>query len=232
MEKQKRAQRRKYHYIYKTTCQVNGKFYYGMHSTDDLEDGYIGSGTHLWHSIKKYGRENFTIDIQEFCENREALKKREAELVNEEILTDPMCMNLKIGGEGGFRLTKEQYSARNSKCGLKNAEKIRNDPEHHRKFSERRKETNKKLLAEQNKRLNPERNKRVHLGAKRSDECKKKISEKLSGVNNGMFGKVWIFNLLLCSSKRVNSDEIARHLEDGWQLGRKIKFISSDNSKI
>ena len=25
-----------------------------MHSTDDLEDGYLGSGTFLWHSIRKH----------------------------------------------------------------------------------------------------------------------------------------------------------------------------------
>jgi hypothetical protein len=33
---------KKYHFIYKTTCKVNGKFYYGMHSTDGLDGGYIG----------------------------------------------------------------------------------------------------------------------------------------------------------------------------------------------
>ena len=53
---------RKFHFIYKTTCSVNGKYYYGMHSTDDLEDGYIGSGTKLWHSIKKHGLENFKME--------------------------------------------------------------------------------------------------------------------------------------------------------------------------
>lgn len=31
------------HFIYKTTNSVNGKYYKGMHSTDVLDDGYIGS---------------------------------------------------------------------------------------------------------------------------------------------------------------------------------------------
>jgi len=38
---------KKYHYIYKTTNILNYKFYIGMHSTDDLDDGYVGSGKRL-----------------------------------------------------------------------------------------------------------------------------------------------------------------------------------------
>lgn len=54
----KQASRRKYHYIYKTTCTITSKFYIGMHSTDNLEDGYVGSGKRLWYSINKHGKEN------------------------------------------------------------------------------------------------------------------------------------------------------------------------------
>ena len=42
-------------FIYKTTNLINGKYYIGMHSTDNLEDVYIGSGKRLWFSIKNYG---------------------------------------------------------------------------------------------------------------------------------------------------------------------------------
>src|ERR1035441_3781374 len=94
---------KKWHYIYKTTNLVNSKFYIGMHSTDNLEDEYIGSGKYLWNSIRKHGRENFKIEFLEFFENRENLKAREKVLVNENLLKDPMCMNLVIGGEGGAR---------------------------------------------------------------------------------------------------------------------------------
>jgi hypothetical protein len=38
-----RAYKKKYHFIYKTTCLITNKYYIGMHSTDDLEDGYVGS---------------------------------------------------------------------------------------------------------------------------------------------------------------------------------------------
>ena len=92
---------KQYHFIYKTTNVLTNKFYVGMHSTDDLEDGYFGSGKRLWYSIRKYGKENHKCEIVEFCSSREELKNREAEIVNEELLLDSMCMNLKLGGEGG-----------------------------------------------------------------------------------------------------------------------------------
>lgn len=215
---------KQYHYIYKTTNVLTNKFYVGMHSTDDLEDGYIGSGKRLWYSIRKYGKENHKCEILEFLSSREELKNREAEIVNEELLSDSMCMNLKYGGEGGFLLTKEQFIKRNSKCGLKNAEKIRNDPEHFQKFSESRKKTNKRVLPEQNRRLNPERNKRIHFGKKRTDETKQKMSDSKIGNQNGMFGKVWIFNLNLRVSKIVDKNELDFFLADGWQKGRKLNF--------
>ena len=48
---------KQYHYLYKTECTVTGAFYIRMHSTSDLDDGYLGSGTILWRSIKKHGKE-------------------------------------------------------------------------------------------------------------------------------------------------------------------------------
>ena len=48
---------KKYHYIYKTTCSLTKRYYYGMHSTNNLNDGYLGSGSELSKSIKRYGRE-------------------------------------------------------------------------------------------------------------------------------------------------------------------------------
>ena len=98
------SKQKKYHYIYKTTCIVNGKFYVGMHSTDNLEDGYLGSGKILGYSRKKHGDENHNKEIIEMCSDRPALKLREKEIVNEELLSHPLNINLKYGGEGGRRI--------------------------------------------------------------------------------------------------------------------------------
>lgn len=93
---------KKYHFIYKTTCLITGKFYVGMHSTDDLDDDYLGSGKILGYSRHKYGDENHVREILEMLPSREALKAREKEIVNETLLADPLNINLKYGGDGGW----------------------------------------------------------------------------------------------------------------------------------
>jgi len=98
-----RPEKRKFHYIYKITRNDgSGKYYIGLHSTDDLHDGYFGSGQRLWKSIKKHGKEKHSKEILEFLHSRHALLEREKELVNEKTLTDPLCMNLAIGGGGSW----------------------------------------------------------------------------------------------------------------------------------
>ena len=89
------------HYIYKTTCDVTGKWYVGMHSTNNLEDGYLGSGDRLRYSIRKYGKDKHTKEILEYLDSREELAKREREIVNKELIKEYLCMNLVVGGEGG-----------------------------------------------------------------------------------------------------------------------------------
>ena len=95
---------KKYNYIYKTTCAITNKFYIGMHSTNNLEDGYVGSGKRLLHSINKYGKENHVCEILEFLPDRKSLAEREKEIVNQEMLNEELCINIVTGGEGGYNL--------------------------------------------------------------------------------------------------------------------------------
>lgn len=95
-----RAHERKHHIIYKTTCTVTGSWYIGMHSTDNLNDGYIGSGRRLWKSIKKYGKEHHYCEVLEHLPDRKSLSLREEQIITNEVRSDPLCMNLRNGGTG------------------------------------------------------------------------------------------------------------------------------------
>ena len=50
---------------------LNGKYYVGKHSTNNLNDGYIGSGDRLRKSVKKYGKENLQNMIQDETERHQ-----------------------------------------------------------------------------------------------------------------------------------------------------------------
>lgn len=215
-----RAYKKKYHYIYKTTCNVNQKFYVGMHSTDDLEDGYKGSGKYLKRSIKKYGEENHFTEILEFVQTRDALRIREAQLVNEQLLNDPLCMNLTFGGEGGWEYQNKDPKNRQARI---NGARAANQTEAKRKKSS---ETLTKTL------------KRLHAegvfeydhfsGKSHSEETKKQMSEahigKHDGEKNSQFGTCWIHSLVDKISKKIDKEELQYWLELGWLAGRKLKF--------
>lgn len=88
------------HFVYKTTNNINGKFYIGVKSCscDFLSSNYYGSGTALKSAIKKYGKVNFFREVLfEFKTRNEALTK-EKNLVTKELVADNNCYNLTIGG--------------------------------------------------------------------------------------------------------------------------------------
>lgn len=70
----------RYYIVYKTTNLVNQKIYIGQHSTENLNDGYLGSGVLLQKAIKKYGRQNFIRETLEFC-SEDNLSEKELEWI-------------------------------------------------------------------------------------------------------------------------------------------------------
>ena len=86
--------KKKYHYVYEIVNSVNGKLYYGVHSTDDLDDGYLGSGSVIGHAKRKYGKENFAIEILAFYDDRTQAGKAETRLLQE-------ILHVDCGGDWG-----------------------------------------------------------------------------------------------------------------------------------
>jgi len=91
-----------FNYFYKITNKVNGNFYFGVHRTKILEDGYMGSGKRLRYAIEKYGIENFTKEIIEFFDTSDEALDFESEIVTEKLVLDKNCYNLIKGGMGGW----------------------------------------------------------------------------------------------------------------------------------
>ena len=88
----------RYFYLYKITNTLTKEYYYGVHETSKLNDGYFGSGAALKENIKMYGIENFVKEILEFFPNRKTLMNEEKRIVNKELLKDPKCLNVILGG--------------------------------------------------------------------------------------------------------------------------------------
>jgi len=90
-----------HHFIYKTTNSLNGKYYYGAHSTKNIDDGYLGSGVSLKKAIQKYGKENFYREIIEFCNEENEMYLKEEKIVAEHYKKEE-CYNMNVGGKGGW----------------------------------------------------------------------------------------------------------------------------------
>ena len=208
---------KRYHYIYKTTNIKNGKFYVGMHSTYNLNDGYLGSGTELRRSIRRNGKDNFKIEFLEFFDSREDLINKEKELVNEQLLKDPMCMNLKPGGTGGFN--NEEHRIKAQTAGLNVMNKTRNNDKRRLWLLKNDSEWStywKKNISDGLK------GNKIWLGKTHSEETKRKIGEansiKMKGDGNSQFGTCWITNGT--ENKKIKKTD---KLPKGWEFGRKIK---------
>ena len=185
-----RADQRKFHYIYKIT-RIDGAYYIGLHSTDDLEDGYFGSGQRLWKSIKKHGKDKHVMEILEFLQDRKTLKKREAELVDANRLKDPLCMNLALGGQCRNPLTEEEKEMVAAK-------------QRGRKLSDE----HKKKLSEAAKNMSYEVRSKISEGGKRrfsSDDSRKEHGEKIKlAMSNDVKRK------MSDAAKRVNAQDSFR----------------------
>ena len=90
---------KQYNYIYLITNKVNGKIYIGKHSTDNLNDGYMGSGIIIKRAIAKDGKDNFTKEYLAFCDSEDTLNYLEKFYIKK-YKAKEVGYNLTDGGEG------------------------------------------------------------------------------------------------------------------------------------
>jgi hypothetical protein len=185
----------------------------------------MGSGKYLKLAQEKYGIENFNKEILFVFDNPHSMYAKEAEIVNEEFISEQNTYNLKIGGFGGFdyinSIGKNIYGMNGKTLNVKNnfergrkiqAEKRKTDPSYAKMINEKISNALKGRPG-------------TFKGKTHSVETKNKIGEKTSiyqkGVGNSQYGTRWIHSLKLEVSKKIKKSEF---LPEGWVEGRKIKF--------
>lgn len=121
---------KKHHILYETTNVINNKIYVGIHSTDKIDDGYIGCGIYSQKSaekeakrhinvpfinaVNKYGYENFERKVIADFENRINLVEAEEFIVSEDFISRCDTYNIALGGRctlGMLPKTKKQREA-------------------------------------------------------------------------------------------------------------------------
>lgn len=215
--------------VYKTVNLLKDEYYIGVHITDDINDDYLGSGKRLRRSIEKHGRESFKREIISIFDNPDDMFRKEAELVNEETLKDHRCLNLKVGGFGGWIL-KDKSALYASESQARRSRM--NDPEWRKENADKIKEWSQKGLENARKKLSNMRasgyKTRGSLGHHHTEEHKQKMSEIMSvaqaGEKNSQYGKCWIHSLSERKSMSVMKEDVQAWLDRGWTLGRKMKF--------
>lgn len=187
--------------VYKITNLKNDKIYIGTHQTNNLDDGYMGSGTVICNAVNKHGKENFKKEILHFLDSKEEMYLKEKEIVNEEFLLREDTYNLRLGGDGGWDYvnTNKLYNYKTGReVAIKNLEKAN---------------AKNRELFEQG----------LHRkGFKHSEETKYKISQssigKRTGEENSMYNKRAIKKdgVSIC----VHIDLLEQYFSEGWVLGQ------------
>lgn len=89
--------------VYKITIHETDEFYIGIHQTNNIHDGYMGSGGNKFQNAINHALENnFKIEREilfKFKTLEESVNK-EKELVTYDLLSDKRCLNSAIGGGG------------------------------------------------------------------------------------------------------------------------------------
>ena len=186
-----------------------------MHSTHKLDDGYLGSGTNLKKSIIKHGEENHTRKILTETDTRIQLQKKEKEMVNSEILKDPLCMNIMPGGKGGFPYNnrpddfKKFYEAGHQAF----KKRMESDPILRKRYQEYARQCGIKAKANGNLKI-PN-----WSGRKHTEETKKKLSliRKGTGVgkDNSQYDTMWITDGAQNRKIKKNTE-----IPSKWRAGR------------
>jgi group I intron endonuclease len=194
-----------YGYIYKTTNLLNQKVYIGKKESSSFVETYLGSGTILAKAIKKYGRENFKVEIISWAANSKELDDLEKKLIRLYSETHT-CYNIAAGGTGGNTTSLHPLKTDIIK---KRGEGVK---KWHDSLTEDEKALRGKRISQSKKGKS-----NGHKGFKHSKETKEKISKSNMKINRAS-DSVW---------RGKHTEAMAKR--KGKPLAKKYKSVIIDN---
>jgi len=128
---------KKYHILYETTNLINGKKYIGVHSTNNLNDSYIGSGKLINAAFNKWSRDAFERFIIKGYDTREDAIKAERKYIDKKYIARSDTYNLQLGGGACHEKIISEKAKRKMIAAQKISQKKRyEDPEARKKQSD------------------------------------------------------------------------------------------------
>lgn len=218
---------RVYYVLYRTENLVNGKFYYGVHATDNLDDGYLGSGKVLKKAILKYGKENFLRTDLEFFHSMKEAYIREGEIVTEELIKNPECYNAKLGGLGGTKgLTTVYFQGEYQKIPISILEDyIALGAEHRSKLKGKPSPLKGRKQSEEHlkHRSNALKGHFGYPGKKKPEGFGEKIRQVRLGAESHTKGKerVWKDGIQIF----VKTKDLPQYLQNGWVMTKDYRVM-------
>jgi len=181
--------------------------YIGYHSTLDFNDTYMGSGSKLKPAIINEGIENFEKEVLFIFDNKEDALAAERYVVDEAFVARKNTYNIALGGGTFPKEAQEKINwlwkndlqwATKRRQKQSNAMKGKMLGENHHMYGKKHSEETKESMRKP-KNISEETKKRLRKDRKR---------------------RIYIYNIKIKQTKRVNLNELQSYLNQGWIRGR------------
>lgn len=225
-------------YVYKIINLLNNKYYYGAHSTCNIDDDYMGSSVSLKKDIRNFGIENFKKEILEYFNSAEEMYKSEGEIITEEMIIDENCYNKAPGGKYSC-FSNELWQKHNNpiyredfvnpwsrpnvnkkmkenEAGVYNKEKIliRNE-----KYKKEKVGLYDPSVQQKIQKILKENNAGIYSDGFYDKYCVFRNKEWMDNLHRSMKGRIQIYNKYLDKMKYIKNEELEIYLKNEWEIG-------------
>jgi len=229
---------------YIITNDVNNKQYVGAHSTNNINDNYMGSGLLIGRAKKKYGKENFTKEILCYTKTTKEAYENEVHLIKEYNTLVPNGYNISpTGGLGFVGQFSEETKAkmREAVIGKPKSEEHKQNmkgpksEEHKQNMRKPKSEEHKQNMKGPKSEEHTENISKALIGKEFSKERIENMKqvrkgktyieiygeEKAREIIENISRKIWVYNKIIDKEKRIEKEELQQYLNNSYTINRK-----------